>query len=81
VVRQLGDWTPGGRLPGGRSVKNGLTRSLRDGLLATAGEFAGQAGQAIGQLLRLRVTGPGGPAGFESYLKMVERADRYGHLG
>jgi hypothetical protein len=81
VVRQLGDWTPGGRLPGGRSVKNGLTRSLRDGLLATAREFAGQAGQAIGQLLRPRVTGPGGPAGFESYLEMVERADRYGHLG
>ena len=90
VVRQLGAWDPCGRLPGGRSVKNGLTRSLRDGLLATAGEFAGQTGQAIGQLLHPRATGPDEPghsdgsgvsAGFESYLELVERADRYGHLG
>jgi hypothetical protein len=90
LVRQLGEWAPEGRWPGGRSVKNGLTRSLRDGLLATAGEFAGQTGQAIAQLLHPRPTGPGEPghgdgrgvsAGFESYLELVERADRYGHLG
>ena len=90
VVRRLGEWVPAGRMPGGRSVKNGLTRSLRDGLLATAGEFAGETGQAIAQLLHPRATGTcepgqgGGPrvsAGLESYLEMVERADRYGHLG
>ena len=90
VVRHLGEWAPAGSMPGGRSVKNGLTRSLRDGLLATAGEFAGQSGRAIAQLLRPRATGSGEPdndrgprisAGLESYLEMVERADRYGHLG
>jgi hypothetical protein len=89
VVRQLSEWAPAGRMPGGRSVKNGLTRSLRDDLLATAGEFADQTRQAIVQSLQLRATGPDEPghsdgpgvcAGFESYLDMVERADRYGHL-
>ncbi len=90
VVRQLSEWAPSGRMPGGRSVKNGLTRSLRDGLLATAGEFAGQTRQAIAQLLQPRPAGSdepgpcdgqGTPAGFERYLEMVDRADRYGHLG
>jgi len=85
VVRQLSGWAPAGRLPGGRSVKNGLTRSLRDGLLATAGEFAGQSRRAVAELLPRRATGSGEPgdgvcADFESYLEMVERADRYGHL-
>ena len=90
VVRQLSEWSPAGGWPGGRSVKNGLTRSLRDSLLATAGEFASETRQAIAGLLRPRATGPDksdnrdGPglsAGFENYLEMVERADRYGHLG
>ena len=90
VVRQLSEWSPAGGLPGGRSVKNGLTRSLRDSLLATAGELASETRQAIADLLRPRATGPDtsdnrdGPglsAGFENYLEMVERADRYGHLG
>ena len=90
LVRQLGEWAPAGRLPAGRSVKNGLTRSLRDNLLATTGEFAGQSLQAIVQMLRRRVTWPGDrgqgedtgiPAGLDGYLELVERADRYGHLG
>lgn len=90
LARQLSEWAPSGRLPGGRSVKNGITRSLRDGLLATAGEFAGETRQAIVQFLDRRGTepgesdqgdGPGGHAGFEAYLDMVERADCYGHLG
>ncbi len=90
VVRQLSEWSPAGGLPGGRSVKNGLTRSLRDSLLATAGELASETRHAIADLLRPRATGPDksdnrdGPglsAGFENYLEMVERADRYGHLG
>ena len=90
VVRRLGGWAPAGHMPGGRSVKNGLTRSLRDGLLATAGEFAGQTRQAVAQSLHLGATGSGQPgrddgagvvAGLESYLEMVERSDRYGHLG
>lgn len=90
VVRQLSEWAPSGRMPGGRSVKNGLTRSLRDDLLGTASEFAGETVQAVAQLLRMRVTRPGEPGhadrpevstGLESYLEMVERADHYGHLG
>ena len=86
LVRQLSAWTPVGHLPAGRSVRNGLTRSLRDDLLATAGEFVGQSRQAIAQMLRPRVArpGPGGrsgvPPGLESYLELVEQADRYGHL-
>lgn len=90
MVRHLSDWIPAGRMSGGRSVKNGLTRSLRDGLPATAGEFAGETRRAIVQMLRPRATeaqkpghgegGAGSPAEFESYLEMVERADRYGHL-
>jgi hypothetical protein len=89
VVRRLSAWVPSGRMPGGRSVQNGLTRSLRDGLLATAGEFAGETGQAIAHLLLPSATGPEKPGhgggcgvftGFESYLEMVKRTDRYGHL-
>jgi Uncharacterised nucleotidyltransferase/Polysaccharide biosynthesis protein len=45
VVRHLSEWAPAGRLPGGRSMKNGLTRSLRDGLLATTGQFVGETTQ------------------------------------
>lgn len=86
VVRQLRYWAPAGHIPGGRSVKNGLTRSLRDGLAATAGEFASQTRQAIAQLLRPETTRHGSSdhadsADFERYLALVERADRYGHLG
>jgi hypothetical protein len=90
MVRQLSEWTPASRMPGGRSVKNGLTRSLRDGLSATAGEFAAETRLAIAQVLRPRTAvsgwpghrdGPDASAGFENYLQMVERVDRYGHLG
>ena len=89
LVRQLSDWSPAGHLPAGRSVKNGLTRSLRDSLPTTGSEFAGQARQAVAQLLGTRARGPQMPgygeeagvsAGLESYLELVESADRYGHL-
>ncbi len=59
AVRQLSEWVPSGRMSGGRSVRNGLTRSLRDGLLATAREFACEGRQAIAQLLQQRPLGPG----------------------
>jgi hypothetical protein len=90
MVRQLSGWVPSGRMPGGRSVKNGLTRSLRDDLPGTARGFVGETRQAVAQLLRRRVTGHGesahaarlgASAGLETYLEMVERADHYGHLG
>jgi hypothetical protein len=89
VVRQLSGWSPAGHLPAGRSVKNGITRSLRDGLPATAAEFAGETRQALAQLLRVGATEPdkqesreepGVSAGFESYLELVDSTDRYGHL-
>jgi hypothetical protein len=90
MVRQLSEWVPAGHMPGGRSVRNGLTRSLRDGLVATITEFAAETGQAIRHGLRPGTAEPGRPgsgdsldasAGLESYLEMVSRADRYGHLG
>jgi hypothetical protein len=89
AVQQLSGWSPAGHLPAGRSIKNGLTRSLRDSLPATASEFAGQTWVAFAQLLGARATGPDMPgnleergvsAGLESYLELVESADRYGHL-
>lgn len=88
VVGQLSDWTQSGPLPGGRSVKNGLTRSLRNGLVATAAEFGRLTWQATDCVRhRTRTTSEPGRSGdaetsegFESYLKMVEGADRYGHL-
>lgn len=89
MVRQLSDWVPVGRMPGGRSVRNGLTRSLRDGLLATTKEFAAETRQAIAQGFLRRGAGAGqsgpddGPsvcAGLASFLEMVARADHYGHL-
>jgi len=90
VVRQLGGWVPSGHIPGGRSVKNGLTRSLRDGLPATATSFAAETWETLGKLLhpeplersdtRHPLHDAGGPAGFERYVEMVESTDRYGHL-
>lgn len=53
LVRRLGDWNPAGRMPGGRSLQNGLTRSLRDGLAATAGAFAAETWHATDHLRHL----------------------------
>jgi hypothetical protein len=90
VVRQLSDWLPAGNLPDGRSLKNGLTRSLRDNLLSTTTVFAGEVWGALGWMLHPGPADPtdprhlsydsGGPAGFERYLEMANSADRYGHL-
>jgi Uncharacterised nucleotidyltransferase len=90
LVHQLSDWIPSGPLPGGRSVKNGLTRSLRDRLLTTAGEFTGEAWRTAKKLGQATSRGPdqpgdavdefGGVAGLERYLEMVNRANRFGHL-
>jgi hypothetical protein len=90
LVRQLGVWLPGGRLPGGRSIRVGLSRSLSYSSAATAGAFAGEIGQALATIMLPkrdpytrfdRATGvSSGPAWFERYLAMVASADRWGHL-
>jgi hypothetical protein len=90
VVRQLSNWLPAGNLPDGRSVKNGLTRSLRDNLLSTTAEFAGEVWGTLGWMVHPGPTEPtdprhleydsGGAAGFDRYLEMANSADRYGHL-
>jgi hypothetical protein len=89
-VRRLGNWAPTGRWPGGRSFRTGLSRSLRDGLLATAAQFASETGQALHDLVRHEppaetTTGPGfsnidGLAGLERFIEMANSADNYGHL-
>jgi hypothetical protein len=90
VVRQLSTWLPAGNLPNGRSVKNGLTRSLRDNLLSSTAEFAGEVWRTLGWMLHPGPSEPtdprhlryesGGSGGFERYLEMANSADRYGHL-
>lgn len=89
IVRRLSAWSPSGLMPGGRSVKNGLTRSLRDGPFSTVGEFADQSRRAVADVLRLHASGPGRPgtsdssracAGIERYLAMVDGTNRYGHM-
>jgi hypothetical protein len=91
LVRQLGVWLPCGRLPGGRSVRVGLSRSLRDSSRATAGAFAGEIMQALTDIMlpkgvanRHRHRSAPDPSDwvwFERYLDMVSSADRWGHLG
>lgn len=88
LVRQLSDWRRAGRLPAGRSIKNGLTRSLRDRMSTTAWQFAVEAyGAVLGQphANRPRSSDAGNGVDdqsefFARYLEMAERADRYGHL-
>ncbi len=46
VMRQLSGWVPSGRLPGRRSVRTGLSRSLRDTLFATCLEFVNEGRRA-----------------------------------
>lgn len=59
VMRQLSGWVPSGLLPGRRSVRTGLSRSLRDTLFATSVDFVGEAdGPAPG-------IDPGRSSGFE----------------
>jgi hypothetical protein len=87
VIRQLGGWMPAGHMPGGRSVKNGVARSLRDSLLTSTTEFAGETWQTLGDLVRAKSPGAGthhrgegpGQVSFENYLDLVSRVDTYGH--
>lgn len=91
LARGLDAWVPSGRLPGHRSIRNGLTRSLRHGPLTTGRAFAEESLRAVAGLIQARTAGsadpgvvigdPGHSPGFEHYLEMVGHADRYGHLG
>jgi hypothetical protein len=90
IVTHLSGWVPSGRLPGGRSLRTGLSRSLRDSLLTTSVQFASEMWAELGALVGTSSVDCRGPhdhadsyhgtAGFEDYLGMVGRADRYGHL-
>lgn len=91
LVHQLSEWVPAGNMPGGRSVRNGVARSLRDGLLATGAQFAGEAWQTVGDLVHPRLSNgpqlrvlkkpaPGVADGLETFMAMVDSADRVGHL-
>jgi hypothetical protein len=90
LVRQLSDWKPRGGLPGGRSLRNGVTRSLRDRWSTTAMQVAGEAWRAVVELPlggRAGWSRPGEAthdqpvsSGIGRYLDMVDRVDRYGHL-
>lgn len=90
IARQLSGWLPSGRLPGGRSIRTGLSRSLRDSLLTTSAQFASEMWAELGALVGTRSAGRhgrrypeaghDGAYGLEDYLDMVGSADRYGHL-
>lgn len=85
VLRQLGGWIPAGRLPGHRSLKNALTRCLRDGWGATTAELVGATGQVLAGSFPAGRGGNvnarrGGSTEFEQYLDVVTRADRFGHV-
>ncbi len=90
LVRRLSHWVPHGHLPGGRLFSAALTRSLRDSWLATGVELSSELRQALTKLLAPRFVGPndprrlvddvGGTQGFERYVALACRADRYGRL-
>jgi len=90
AVRRLGEWLPAGRLPGGRSWRNGFTRCLRDSVPASVPDFARETWVALVQVLRPGWVGAddpkhlvedvGGRPGFERYAEMARQADRYGRV-
>lgn len=90
LVRELGAWLPGGRLPGGRSIRVGLSRSLRDSPRGTAGAFAREILQALADItlprwgtctrFRASTDDSSGQVWFEHYLARVTSADGWGHL-
>ncbi|HET9059904.1 MAG TPA: nucleotidyltransferase family protein [Acidimicrobiales bacterium] len=89
LVRSLSGWSPGGYLPRARSAKTSLTRSLRPTWSATAGAFAAEVAMGLRELVqpglpeqsRARLARHcGGQQGFDAYIRMVQSADRFGHL-
>lgn len=87
IVRELSGWVPIGRLPGGRSVRTGLMRSLRDGAVATAIQFGVESSMTVDAMIRgsggvgrhkSDPTHGDGQAALEDFLDMVKRMDRYG---
>ena len=90
MVHEVSSWVPSGRLPGGRSVRTGLSRSLRDSLLATSVQFASESWRAVGDFVKPTATlngdrpkghlDPTQTAGFERFMAMVGNTDCYGHF-
>ena len=88
LAHQLTGWAPSGRLPGGRSVKTGLSRSLRDSLFATSVQFGSESWRVLGSVVKTKPMvkteptkgpdagdsrHPGDLPGYERFLEMVER--------
>lgn len=91
LVDFLTGWAPAGTMPGGRSFKNALARSLRDGVVPSGAQFSSEIWGTLRDVLRPtrpRSHGPAADDGREGprtadlarYLDMVESADRVGHL-
>jgi len=92
LVNYLSSWSPKGKLPAGRSFRNGLARSVRANLVATADAFVKDALQTVADIalhrpsevvIRAQAGFPRSPAeqdlsGLGAYLAMVTSTDRYG---
>jgi hypothetical protein len=89
LVQRLSPWVPAGHMPGGGSLSNGVTRSLRDSLAATAS----QVGVEAWEMAQPSKVGTdrgdprhvfydcGGAGGRRRYLDMVASTNSCGHLG
>jgi Uncharacterised nucleotidyltransferase len=91
VLRILDTWTPTGRLPGKRSLKVGLSRSLRSNVAETGADFLSKSAQVLADLAHTRILNTGAliashdePSevyNFETYNRVINGTDRYGHIG
>jgi hypothetical protein len=91
LVHSLRKWRSGGNLPGGGSLDRAVTRSLRDGYPATAGEVTRSAYEMVQRRFdqheywldpddpRNVLHSSGEPGGLERYLERVAATDAYGH--
>jgi hypothetical protein len=90
VLRMLDTWTPTGRLPGGRSLKVGLSRSLRSSVAQTGTDFLSKSAQVLTGLAHSRILKTGASSAsdgepsemynFEAYSRVISGTDQYGHI-
>jgi Uncharacterised nucleotidyltransferase len=90
VLRTLDTWSPNGRLPGRRSLKVGLSRSLRSNVAETGADFLLRSTQVLADLAYSRILKIGALSAsddeptemnnFETYCRVIDGTDRYGHI-